>query len=206
MISGTRHSAPLLGMLCAAFLLGSSVRAQETQGGARTPEPEITEEQRQTADELVLLTFYGDPAEDALTQGLGLFAKQYPTWIRESLVAQGLSTGQVARLLERSANESRARAVRTLAERLSGQQQYRIALRNMLQELYAENYSLDQMRQLIAFWSSPAGRKFYRLSPVIRADRLRRSAELLRQPLLELSAQVIAEETRTLTRGETGSD
>ena len=79
MISGTRHSAPLLGMLCAAFLLGSSVRAQEAQGGERTPEPEITEEQRQPADQLVLLTFYGDPAEDALTQGLGMFAKQYPT-------------------------------------------------------------------------------------------------------------------------------
>ena len=72
----------------------------------------------------------------------------------------------------------------------------------MIQELYLESYSLDELRQLIAFWSSPVGRKLYRLNPVIASERKNRAAELIRQPLYKLSAQVVIEETRTLT----GSD
>ncbi|MEE2704017.1 MAG: DUF2059 domain-containing protein [Myxococcota bacterium] len=203
MIPGTRPTTPLLAALCAALLLGSPLRAQEE---AAAPEPELSKEQRQAADELVLLTFYGDPAEDALARGLGTFAKQYPGWLRDSLIAQGLSEQQTERLLDRSADESRRRAVRTLAERLSDERQFRVALLDMLQKLYAESYSLEEMRQLIGFWSSPVGRKLYRLNPIIREERNRRAAELLRQPLYKLSAEVVEEETRTLTTGETGSD
>ena len=199
MIPSTARAIPLLATLCGSLMLGTPLRAQ--QAGAPA-EPEISEEERAAADQLVMLTFYGDPAEEALTQGLGQFAKQYPEWIRGSLIADGLPEAQADRLLAERLEESRRRAVRTLAERLSAQRQFRIALRKMIQELYLESYSLDELRQLIAFWSSPVGRKLYRLNPVIASERKNRAAELIRQPLYKLSAQVVIEETRTLT----GSD
>ena len=190
--------------LITACSLNSVATAQENPASAtEAPEavrPEVTEEQRAAADTLVTLTFYGDPSEDALAQGLAMFSKRYTQWMRSNLVREGLSEAEADAILEASGEESRRAALRQLATKLSTDPERKTALRSMLQELYAEHYSIEEMQQLIAFWSSPVGRKLYRLNPVIAEQRKQRSAELLRQPLYQMSAEVIDEQTQELTK------
>ena len=92
--------------------------------------------------------------------------------------------------------------MRAFSQRLQRAVDYRREMREAMHQLYAENYSLEQIQKLIEFWSSPIGRKVYRLGPILTEERRKRGAGVFREPLMRISREVIEEESRQILIGK----
>ena len=142
--SAIRLSAPPL--RAAAFLLLVLTGPARAEGAVAPP----TEEARAAARELAEAT----GLEGQLQQTLGLMR------------------GQMMQMIQRGApNKSPAEVARTVDEVLLPEIRARLGeLRDILIELNAENYSVDDMKELRAFYATPLGQRVLKVAPVVGAQ------------------------------------
>ena len=92
----------------------------------------------------------------------------------ESQVGQvlGLMRGQMLQMIQRAApGQSPAQVAQTVDEVLLPGFRARLGeLKDIIVEIYAENYSLDDMKELRAFYATPLGQRLLKVGPVIGAQ------------------------------------
>ncbi len=92
----------------------------------------------------------------------------------ESQVGQmlGLMRNQMVQMIQRGApGKSPAEVTQTVDDVLLPEFRARLGeLTDVITELYAENYTLDDMRELRAFYATPLGQRLLKVGPVIGAQ------------------------------------
>ncbi len=81
----------------------------------------------------------------------------------------GLMRGQMVQMIQRGApGQSPAQVAQTVDEVLLPEFRARLGeLTEVVTELYAENYTLDDMKELRAFYATPLGQRVLKVGPVI---------------------------------------
>ncbi len=84
----------------------------------------------------------------------------------------GLMRGQMVQIIQRAApSQSPAQVAQTVDEVLLPGFRARLGeLKDIIVEIYAENYSLDDMKELRAFYATPLGQRLLKVGPVIGAQ------------------------------------
>lgn len=151
---------------------------------------EIPAEKRAAINELVALTFHKDPFDVAVRGVTIAFVSEYPRLLQEALVNHGLEPKEARKLVIANLRESQQRALGQIGQGLR-RDELRPLISEAIFELYAENYSMDELKELIEFFSTPVGSKYARLQPLLQDERSRRAADVLDDPLARLAAGVI---------------
>lgn len=84
----------------------------------------------------------------------------------------GLMRGQMLQMVQRAApGQSPAQVAQTVDEVLLPEFRARLGeLTEIITEIFAENYTLDDMKELRAFYATPLGQRLLKVGPVIGAQ------------------------------------
>lgn len=177
-------------LLAAALLVALAC----TAAAAQEQSPQVSPEKRALIKELLELT---DAAKNAEAIKDSMYAQQekiIPEAIARAVDADGRFTP-----VERQAIKDAiaAESAETMS-RLKQSFDQRINLAQIVEEIslvvYDRYYTESELRDLLAFYKSPTGRKTIQIMPKLFADSLQMTAERLTPKMLEVMEQFIEEE------------
>jgi len=175
------------GLALALVLFGSwaGARAQET----------ISPEKRALIKELLDLTGGTKNIKLMLESTLQQQEKDLPVILAQSRPQQKDRTLQEQEGEERRITEASlriGRRMREVYERIN----YAKAIEDLSASIFAKHFNESELKDWIAFYQSPRGKKTIELMPVIFAETIASTSEILLPQLQKLMTEVIAEEMK----------
>jgi hypothetical protein len=184
----------LAARLAALLLLAS--------GAAHAAEPNpISETKRQLMQELFELTG-GERASDQVMEVMLAQMEQSQGAMIEQVVAgtSGLSPDQQSELREHLAGAQGffAKFRARLPERID----FRELMQAVVMPIYDRHFDEQDLREMVAFYRTPAGRKAVSTLPQITQETMQGVAERVQPQILGLVQEIIAEEAAVLEKAE----
>jgi len=185
---------------------GTSTRGQEAaapQANKPAQAQEISPEKRELVKRLVGVLNIGKTSEAMLNSMLDEQEKSL-TRIIEGTIAQSksfkeLSPDERQLTLEQIAVSQR-RSIKRMREMLAGRLDLGRITEELSVELYGKHFSENELRDLIAFYESPTGRKTIELAPTLFSEAIANAAERILPEIEKIANEVANEEVAILER------
>jgi uncharacterized protein len=178
-------------ILCCA-LLSMSLLA----GKAFAQQP-ISAEKKALIEELLLATEAEKMTGSVIDTMLNSLEKQYPVIIQEMTEdTPGLTPAQKKKLNAQS--RGFAWFSKTFRERLPQRVNFKELIEKISYPLYDKYFTENDLKDLIAFYKSPTGKKTLSVLPALLNDSMQKSGELLIPVLTNLAQEIIEEERARL--------
>jgi hypothetical protein len=81
---------------------------------------------------------------------------------------------------------------------------FRELMQTVVMPIYDRHFDEPDLREMVAFYRTPAGRKTVSLMPQIAQETMQRAAETLQPRFVELVQEIVAEEAEALARAGDG--
>ena len=165
------------------------------QAAAQAP---IPDSKQKLIAELVALTSGGDQMSKMMDMLLKFQEETFPTQL-ESLMAKDstLSEAQKKAAIEKS-RTSFVRISQKMRKRIKEEINFDAYLKDSIYTIYDKHFTEAELKDLVAFYTSPTGKKTMEVMPLIVADSLRVSQEKLVPPLMKIVTEVMDEEMKSL--------
>lgn len=188
------HRIIRMSLILCVLLCGSVVRAtaQQPQQQSMTPE------KRALIKELSDATNSRKTAEEMLNAMLAQTEKLSETLMSDTISSRGDMTIQEQEEHRQKQKATRARINARVKELMA----QRIDLTKVLEEvsytIYDRYFTEGEIKDLIVFYRSPAGKKYIELMPKLVADSMAKTAELITPKLQQILKEIVDEELKNM--------
>lgn len=180
----------MLKNLLAAALLSALACTAAT---AQEP-PQMSPEKRALIKELLEITEATKNAEAVKNSMLAQQEKIIPEAFDRALEAEGSLTPAERRVIKNAMVAESAQVMTRLKEALDQKINFAQIVEEISLVVYDRYYTEQELRDLLAFYKSPTGRKTIQIMPQLFADSMQMTVERLNPKLLDALEQFIQEE------------
>jgi hypothetical protein len=178
------------GMTLALFILGLAATA--------TAQATISTEKRALIKEMIAVTDVQKAGDLMMEAMVDQFEKSAPQRIAQSVNGMPDLTPQEREKMLREMTADNARFTKRFRELTQEKLNWSQLVEQLMYPIVDKYYTEDDLKNLIAFYKSPTGRKVLEVMPQMMAEVLVRSDELIRPKFEEISKQILEEEKKRL--------
>lgn len=189
MIRKTTFSILITTFLFAAFC--SQAFAQNT----------ISPQKRALIKELLEVTESAKLAESTSKSMLIQMEQEFPK-IMDQLMAQQMAENKLTpvqrKALQSDYNVFADRMLKAFREKVFGTINYAELLEQISSELYDKYFTEDELKDLLAFYRTPTGKKTIQVMPKLATDSIQKSSEIMMPKIMNALNEVIQEEAKRI--------
>ena len=169
--------------------------ALSAQAFAQTP---ISESKRKLIAELVALTDGNDQMGTMVDTLMDYQEESFPAQLEASMSKDSsIPEARRKELIEKSKSDF-VRVSQKMRKRIKEEINFEAYLNESVYTIYDKHFTEAELKDLVAFYSTPTGKKTIAVMPAIFADSMKASQEKLLPPLLKIVNEVLEEERKAL--------
>lgn len=161
----------------------------------------ISPQKRELIKELLVVTEATKLAESTSQAMFAQMEQEMPKFMKQAMLQQADSnklTAKQRKELEDNYEKTSARIYQRFREKLTGAFNYGELIEQVSLELYDKYFTEDELKDIIAFYKSPTGKKSIKVMPQLVADSMQKSSELVLPKVMNILNEIISEELKTI--------
>jgi uncharacterized protein len=179
-------------LIMAALVVGlaATAAAQET----------ISAEKRALIKEMIMVTDVEKTGDLMLKAMIAQFENEAPERIAESVNARTDLTPQERQKLRQEMAVEAARFTKRFSELVREKLNWPQLMEQLMYPVVNKYYTEDDLKNMIAFYKSPTGRKVIEVMPQMMTDVMARSNEIVKPQFDKIAQQILDEERKRLRK------
>jgi uncharacterized protein len=187
------HRIIKMGLILCVMLCGAAVRAP-----AQQQQQSMTPEKRALIKELIDATDATKTAEEMMSAMIAQTEKMSEELMPDTISERGSLTRQEQEEHRQKLKATRARMNKRVKELMTQRIDLTKVLAEVSYSIYDKYFTEGEIKDLIAFYSSPTGKKSIELMPKLFADSMTKTAELITPKLQQIMKEIMDEELKKL--------
>jgi len=183
----TRGPGPLLALALFAILLGGQGSAAESST------------KRELAIELLRVSGGGDMAQQISQAMLSSIRQSYSAMVDQVLASEPDLTAEQKRAVEKRLADF-DRFSERFSVRLDEEIDFDAILQQVYVPLYEEHFTESELREILAFQSSPVGRKAVSVMPKLMQEGMVAAIPLIQPAIMKITGEILQEEQAAALR------
>lgn len=191
------HKRILKSALTIALLMTGLAATATAQG---TIQGTITAEKRALIKEMIAITETQKTGEMMMKAMIDQFEKEAPQRIAQSVNALPDLTPQEREKMRQDLAADDARLVKRFQDLIKEKLDWAQLMEQLMYPIADKYYTEDDLKNLIAFYKSPTGKKVLEAMPQMMTDIMVRSNEIIKPKFDEIAKQILDEEKKRLPK------
>jgi hypothetical protein len=179
-----------------AWVLGALIWMVGPSGAVA--DEEISPAKRALIGELLEITDSKNMAENLLQSILAQFDQNYYQMVAGLIAQEKRLDADQRKDLERLIVASQKRFMAKFRKAYADRIRIGEIIEKISYPLYAKHFTENELRDLIAFYKTPTGRKTLAVMPELMTDSMRRTSEIVNPILLQLVGELVEEEKKAI--------